>query len=348
MNKTCNNCIHNIQCNIDLAVNCTLNNLVDWEQNKMKKEIQLLKNMDLSTIFDSSLDPVLKQIEKEVLAFVPDVSTDKGRKEIKAIAYKVTRSKTAIDNAGKELNAEIKAKAKLIDSSRKSAREFLDELAKKVRLPLTEYEEAQEAKKEIEEINLLHIEAIELNVLHDREKAVAEKERIAQEKEEELKLEQEQLERDNEIRGEQKAKIELAKQQAIDAEKRAIQAEKDKQKLIKQQAEDKIARDKQAKIDANNKTKAEKILTETTEKLRIEAARQAEIDKQKAIKAEEQRLKKVKADKDAKAKANLDNVKKKNNDALNSLILEGVEADIAKAVVILIAQGKVSWVEINY
>jgi len=292
----------------------------------MKTEIELLKNTDLATIFDNGLDVLLKSIETEVKTIVPNTDTKKGRDEIKSLSYTVTKSKTAIDKKAQDLIGvidgqmqEFTDKKKLINNSRKQSNDFLKNLSKEVRQPLTDYEEDQKAEIEFLKIAKLQDEAIQLNDLFNREKIIAEKECLAEEKEEKLKLEQEQIVRDNKIREDQKAKIELAKIQAIDAEKRAIQAEKDKQEHIKQ-----------SKIKTNQLIK------------------QSEIDKQKAVEAEQSRIEEERAESALKAKADLDNVKRKNNDALNDLILEGIDPDIAKKVVILIAQDKVSWVGINY
>lgn len=57
------------------------------------------------------LDELLAKIRQETATIVPDVSTDKGRKEIASIAYKVARSKTVIDDAGKTLVGEWKTKS---------------------------------------------------------------------------------------------------------------------------------------------------------------------------------------------------------------------------------------------
>ena len=50
---------------------------------------------------------------------MPDVTTKKGRDAIASIAHKVARSKTALDNIGKELVAELKDVPKKIDAERK-------------------------------------------------------------------------------------------------------------------------------------------------------------------------------------------------------------------------------------
>ncbi len=94
----------------------------------------------------NGLDPYLKKIRDEIDAFVPDVSTRKGREAIASIAYSVARSKTALDNVGKELVAELKDIPKKIDAERKRMRDTLDAWQEEVRRPLTEWQAAEDAR----------------------------------------------------------------------------------------------------------------------------------------------------------------------------------------------------------
>src|SRR5690606_31216135 len=91
----------------------------------------------------NGLDPYLQQIRAEIDSFVPDVSTKKGRDAIASIAHKVARSKTALDNVGKELVAELKEIPKKIDAERKRMRDTLDAWRDEVRAPLNEWEQAE-------------------------------------------------------------------------------------------------------------------------------------------------------------------------------------------------------------
>ena len=75
----------------------------------------------------AGLDPYLAKIKDELDAFVPDVSCKKGRDAIASIAYKVAKGKTALDNIGKELVAELKDVPKKIDAERKRMRDLLDQ-----------------------------------------------------------------------------------------------------------------------------------------------------------------------------------------------------------------------------
>lgn len=86
-------------------------------------------------------------MKAEVSAHVPDISSDKGRKEIAALAYKVTRTKTAIDAAGKKLNEDARAKINVVNASRRKIWKELETLAEEARAPLTSWEQAEVARE---------------------------------------------------------------------------------------------------------------------------------------------------------------------------------------------------------
>ncbi|MFZ8715425.1 hypothetical protein ACO1ZV_25085, partial [Enterobacter kobei] len=109
---------------------------------------------------NEQLDPIIEKIEKEARSLVPDVSTKKGRDAIASMAHKVARSKTYIDNAGKDLVAELKALPKQIDESRRIVRERLDALKDEVRKPLTDWENAESARKEALQQRLVDLRAL--------------------------------------------------------------------------------------------------------------------------------------------------------------------------------------------
>ena len=91
-------------------------------------------------------DELLGKIRAEVAAHKPDLTTAKGRAAIKSLAYKVTRTKTALDDAGKELNAAKRAEIDAVDAVRRDVRAKLDALAEEARKTLDEWEAAEEAR----------------------------------------------------------------------------------------------------------------------------------------------------------------------------------------------------------
>lgn len=94
------------------------------------------------------IDPLIAQIAAKVRAHVPDVTTKKGRDAIKSLAYAVSRSKTALDDAGKLLNEEARAQISVVDAARKKIRDQLDALRDEARKPLDEWQAAEDARVE--------------------------------------------------------------------------------------------------------------------------------------------------------------------------------------------------------
>ncbi|MFP8583177.1 hypothetical protein ACLH1D_13695 [Enterobacter asburiae] len=280
-------------------------------------DLVVIEKQNAMAIFTTKeqLDPIIEVIEKEARSLVPDVSTRKGRDAIASMAHKVARSKTYIDNAGKDLVAELKALPKQIDESRRIVRERLEALKDEVRRPLTEWEAEQERIKAEEAMNALHAEALEMNIKFDQELAAKfeadhemallmnkdfdrdreEQRRLAEqaqrERDERLKQEAaEQARRDAEAKhkaeieaaarreAEEKARAELAERQRIEAEQRAARE--------KQEAEARAEREKAAAVEAE-RLKAKQVEdARLAEEKRIadeQAKREADVKHRKTV-----------------------------------------------------------------
>lgn len=94
----------------------------------------------------SGVEDILTRLEREVRAIPTDPTTEKGRKEIKSLAYKVSRSKTALDDLGKKVQAEAKAKVDAVNAGRRVIVARLDALRDEVRKPVDEYEAREAAR----------------------------------------------------------------------------------------------------------------------------------------------------------------------------------------------------------
>jgi hypothetical protein len=90
----------------------------------------------------------IQHVRNEISLFTGDLSTAGGRKAIASFAHKVTRTKTAIDNAGKALNEQARKQIAAVDAVRREMRETLDALRDEVRAPLTEWEVAEKERLE--------------------------------------------------------------------------------------------------------------------------------------------------------------------------------------------------------
>jgi len=234
-------------------------------------DLVVIEKKNAMAVFTNNdqLDPLIEAIEKEARSLVPDVTTKKGRDAIASMAHKVARSKTYIDNAGKDLVAELKALPKQIDESRRVVRERLDALKDEVRRPLTEWEAEQERIKAEEAMNALHVEALAMNEEFDRQLAA-------------------QIESDHEMA--------LLMNDAFDREQADKAAEAERQRIaheeeIKRMAAAAAAREVEQRAQREREEAAHreavlKAQAEQAERDRIAAEQKAEADKKAAVEAE--------------------------------------------------------------
>lgn len=89
------------------------------------------------------VDDVIGKIKAEVSTIVADISTDAGRKAIASTAYKIARSKTALDKMGKDLGENHHKAWKAITTERARIATELDALKDDFRKPLTDWENAE-------------------------------------------------------------------------------------------------------------------------------------------------------------------------------------------------------------
>lgn len=234
-------------------------------------DLVVIEKKNAMAVFTNNdqLDPLIEAIEKEARSLVPDVTTKKGRDAIASMAHKVARSKTYIDNAGKDLVAELKALPKQIDESRRVVRERLDALKDEVRRPLTEWEAEQERIKAEEAMNALHVEALAMNEEFNRQLAA----RIESDHEMALLM--------NDAFDREQA------DKAAEAERQRIAHEEEIKRLAEEKAKREAAEKAQREIDAAAAREREAILAkERAEREQREAAERAEREKQAAVEAE--------------------------------------------------------------
>lgn len=95
-----------------------------------------------------AFDAFYERMKAETDKHVPDVTTDKGRKAVIALARRVTTTKTAITAAAKGLTEGWRQQTATVNAARKPIEEKLAELAAEVRRPVTEWENAEAARVE--------------------------------------------------------------------------------------------------------------------------------------------------------------------------------------------------------
>lgn len=263
-------------------------------------DLVVIEKKNAMAVFTNNdqLDPLIELIEKEARSLVPDVTTKKGRDAIASMAHKVARSKTYIDNAGKDLVAELKALPKQIDESRRVVRERLDALKDEVRRPLTEWEAEQERIKAEEAMNALHAEALEMNIKFDQELAA-------------------KFEADHEMALLMDKDIDRERaDKASEAERQRIAREEEIKRLAEEKAKREAEEKHRAELEASARREAEeRAAKERAERERIEDQQRAEREKQAAVEAERRKAQeeadRIRREAEQREQARLDEEKRK-------------------------------------
>ncbi|CAK7069650.1 MAG: hypothetical protein KER_03050 [Kerstersia gyiorum] len=333
----------------------------------------------------NGLDPYIERVRQEVMGQPVDLTTKKGRDAIASRAFKVRKIKAAMDGLGKQQVDNLKEVPKLIDAERKRMRDVFDAMAEEVRRPLTEWEEAEEARLERHNHGVMRLNQysanaspqLEADTLHSMIGSV--EGTAVDESWEEFEAEAHRAK----AKALESLRSALAAREKHDAEQaelaelrrqRAEQEQKDREARIAREAEERAKReaeaaaqaerDAAAKREADAKAAAERAEREKSQA--IEAQRQAEArarqaeeeSKRKAAEAVEQAriddLRRAKAKKDAeeaeqrRREADTKHKASINNAALAAFVEHGMPEDCAKQAVKLIAKGLIPAVRIHY
>lgn len=253
--------------------------------------------LDAAVVFASNatVEASVAELECKVRALAkacPSVATKGDRDAIAALAYKVARSKTALDELGKRHGADLRKQLADLNGKRGVIVARLDALRDEVRKPLDEWEVAT-AEHEAQIVRILAFAAFDVatpssTAIHARIAALAANparewgefaERAhaaygdAEDKLEALLVEATQREANA-------AELEAFRHEKAAREAAAAaEAEAEKARL---DVEAKVARALQA---ANDKAAADKLALEKAAADRIAAAKQAEVDKALALDA---------------------------------------------------------------
>jgi hypothetical protein len=109
---------------------------------------------------DKEFEKLYANILEAVKKHKPDVSTAVGREAIASLAYKVARTKTALDNQGKALTDEWRKSTQKVNDTRNIIKDRLDALKEEVRSPLTAWEDAEKARVEAHTARLADLVAM--------------------------------------------------------------------------------------------------------------------------------------------------------------------------------------------
>ncbi len=321
------------------------------------QELVVIPAKDALAVFTdkAKIEPYITKVRTAVAEFSGSVATPKGRKEIASMAHKVVKIKTYIEGVGKDLADAQKEIPKKIDATRKYARDTLDQIAGEVRKPLDEWEKNEEArvKRHTDTLTLLDaftrgeypqtIEAIKANIAtaaaviigpaceefepeYAKAKEAAEAALTAAlakaEKAEADRAELEQLRKEAAERAE-RDRIEALKREAAEA------AIRDAEKAAQAERDAAQAREDELRKAAE---KAEQDARDTEARLKREADAKAAQDERDRLARE----------------ANTKHRATVNRAALSAFVEGGIDEDIAKKVIALIAKKMIPAISIAY
>jgi len=322
-----------------VRLNCSTCDRLVWvdifRKVKMMSELIVINKENALEVFTGErLDDFLKQIEDDAMNFIPDISTDKSRKQIASKAFSIAKEKTAIDLIGKELVADWTQRTALVNKSRKKSRDFLDDLKDRIRKPLTDFEDSEieriAADNALKELTEAWEDAIGEDGLFDRQRA--------------LEIKEAKLLADEDARIE-KQRIEEEKQAQIEHEKWIADEARIK---AENEAKETIENAKREKIEAEIRAKQEAEKAERDKAEAVERAKKEEADRLAKIqyaKEANERLEKQLAEKKA---ANIQHQKTINNTVLADFVKAGIKEPEAKNIINLIGKCKIRYVSINY
>ena len=322
--------------------------------------------------YDGLLEQVIAQIEAEIASFNPITSSKKGLDEIRSKATNLRSLKVHLDDAGKSLTEDMKAKTSAIDKMRREMRDRMDELAVAVRKPLTEYEDAEKAREaalvaafaDLKSLNMFtgtvtseeimkRLQRLDELSNHNWEKHAADATETIKSMSQTLN----DLLRDTKIREQEMVELERLRKERLEQEKKEadrLAAEERQREIAKAAEQTRQEAEKAARKEIEQAEQQRK----AAEQRALDAEARAKREAEEAAARERLRI----ADEEAKKKAdeerreaNKRHVAKINNAAMGALVrvLNGVDAqstaeEMAKAIVIAIAKDEIPSVSIKY
>lgn len=261
----------------------------------MSQELIIAETVNAVEVFQpGGAERIIDEIKSKVNSVILDVSTPSGREQIRSLAAKIARSKTALDGMGKELKAEWKARCDAIDGERRKIWDELEALQHQVRQPLTDFENKEKERVSAHEAALEKLASFK-NFVHGDETG---RPTPADRLEQIIAISAEfygtrNWEEFAERANNQQAANDAALKQALDA-RRKYDAEQAELERLRREEE---ARKQKEREDAIAKEAAEKAKRDAEEKAAKEAA-----ERDAAAKAEQARIQREKDEADARAK----------------------------------------------
>ena len=244
------------------------------------------------------LEPLIEAVREKVDTFTHDLTTAKGRSATASLSAKVSKAKTFLDGLGKKLVEDQKREIKLVDESRKSMRDQLDQLRDEARAPLTAWENAEKQRLDDLESAIQELKEMGKPVdgataqiymeIHDKLSSIQIDDRYQERKVEAFSEQQKSLGwlatkiTELNIAEAKKAELEKLRKEA------EIRAKKDEEERLRQEGVER------AKAEAEAKIAAEKTKVEQEAQAKEDQAKAKELEALRAKQEAEQKLKDAK------------------------------------------------------
>lgn len=243
-------------------------------------------------------DQFYDRVRAETTGIVVDLSTKKGRDEVRSLAAKVTRSKTMIDKAGLALTKGWRDQTNQVNAARKDIEAKLDALADEVRRPLTEWEDAEKARVALCQTTIDAFKRAAVVTLEDTAATV--RERGADVWNQEVgadfgdMAEEAQAAKDHAVETLKAALARLTREEAEKAELERLRAEAAEREAREQAERDereaKVRAEAEAKEAEERRAAAEKAEQERNARIAQEAEQRAKREAEQAAQAERDRI----------------------------------------------------------
>lgn len=345
-------------------------------EEKQLPAISITPDMAPAIFITGGLDQFLSQIQ-EAVNEVPDLSTKKGRDRVASLAAAVSRSKTAVEKPGRDYLRQLKEAVKPAEQEIKRFVDACDQLRDTVRLPLTEFENAEkqrvadlqqrlaamrESANVVDEIGNVppaadiaaRLESVKATAIDESWQEITAEAGVAKDAAI-TKLEVA-------LKAAQQREAEAAELERLRAEME-VSAQREREAQITKDAEDRARREAEeknrAELEAAARREADaKAAAERAERERLEAEQRAEREKQEAVEAERRRAQQAEQDRLAEEKriadeatakaANVEHRREVNRSVVADLIAAGIPEDCAKKCVEAVARMQVQHMTINY
>lgn len=229
---------------------------------------------------------IYSKIEKEIADTPVDMTSKKGRDAVRSLAYKISQTKTGLDESAVSLTADQKAIIDAVNSERREMKTRLDELKEKARKPLTDWEEAEKKRKAAIEEGLACLRDL------GRVDAMTDPEQIKNVMSSDALLfsETEWGEYQEQAKAVYVTATEKFTADLAASEKRiADEKELEQLRALKAEQERKEAEEREKLEAAEAKEREEKAEREAEERRQVEAKERAELEAKEKIEAEQER-----------------------------------------------------------